>query len=389
MKVSVLMPCLNEASTLAACIEEAFDGLREAGLAGEVIVADNGSDDDSVAIAVSMGARVVSVPRRGYGSALSAGVASSRGEYVVMGDADGSYDFTSVGAFVEKLRSGYDLVMGNRFSGGIDEGAMPFLNKWLGNPVLSSVGRFLFRSGIGDFHCGLRGFRRDAIERLNLQTSGMEFASEMVIKASVNRLRVAEIPVRLRKDGRDRRPHLRPWRDGWRHLRFMLLFSPRWLFLVPGSVLFFAGVAVAAWLLPGPRMVAGVGFDIHTLLIGCLLSLLGYQSVLFAVFSKVFAIRVGFHPPHRALNRLFRFLNLEVGLAAGALMTLAGCAGLVVAAWSWRQAGFGALDPMVTMREVIPASTLVALGVQTVFASFFLSILGIDQRTAEAEVLRR
>jgi glycosyltransferase involved in cell wall biosynthesis len=379
LQVSIVMPCLNEAETLASCIQSAQRALDELGLRGEVVVADNGSTDGSVVIARELGARVVEVARRGYGNALIDGIAAAGGEYVVMGDADASYDFGAIAPFIERLRAGDDLVVGNRFIGGIEPGAMPWSHRWVGNPVLTRIGRVFFHARVGDMHCGLRAFRKDACERMQLRAAGMEFASEMVIKASLKGMRISEVPVVLRPDGRSRPPHLRTWRDGWRHLRFMLLFSPRWLFLYPGLVLFAAGMILSAALLPGPLRIGGVRLDIHTLLVAGFLALLGYQLVLFAVFTKIFAIREGFHPPHPALERLFRYVTLEVGLAAGALMALAGAVALVLAVFSWQSVGFGNLDPSLTMREVIPAVVLLALGTQTVFASFFISILSIDR----------
>jgi glycosyltransferase involved in cell wall biosynthesis len=378
LEVSIVMPCLNEAETLAHCIQAAQQALDEGGFAGEVIVADNGSTDGSVAIAKELGARVVEVARKGYGNALMGGIQAAEGTFVIMGDADESYDFGAIGPFVERLRGGDDLVVGNRFLGGIEAGAMPWSHRWLGNPVLTWISRLFFHTPVGDMHCGLRAFRKDAFERMQLRAAGMEFASEMVIKASLKGMRISEVPVVLHPDGRSRPPHLRTWRDGWRHLRFMLLFSPRWLFLYPGAALLVVGFVLSALLIPGPLRVAGVRLDIHTLLVAGFLCLLGYQLVLFAVFTKVFAIRLGFHPPHPLLKRLFGYITLEVGLLVGALMSLAGVVALVGAVVSWHSAGFGNLDPSLTMREVIPAVVLLALGTQTVFASFFISILSID-----------
>jgi glycosyltransferase involved in cell wall biosynthesis len=381
LEVSIVMPCLNEAETLAHCIQAAQQALDEGGFAGEVIVADNGSTDGSVAIAKELGARVVEVARKGYGNALMGGIQAAEGTFVIMGDADESYDFGAIGPFVERLRAGDDLVVGNRFLGGIEAGAMPWSHRWLGNPVLTWISRLFFHTPVGDMHCGLRAFRKDAFERMQLRAAGMEFASEMVIKASLKGMRISEVPVVLHPDGRSRPPHLRTWRDGWRHLRFMLLFSPRWLFLYPGAALLVVGFVLSALLIPGPLRVAGVRLDIHTLLVAGFLCLLGYQLVLFAVFTKVFAIRLGFHPPHPLLKRLFGYITLEVGLLVGALMSLAGVVALVGAVVSWHSAGFGNLDPSLTMREVIPAVVLLALGTQTVFASFFISILSIDIET--------
>jgi glycosyltransferase involved in cell wall biosynthesis len=378
VEVSVVMPCLNEAETLAACIQKAQEAIEKGGLTAEIIVADNGSTDGSQVVARELGARVVPVARKGYGSALIGGIDAAQGAFVVMGDADDSYDFGAIGPLVDRLREGYDLVVGNRFLGGIEPGAMPWLHRWVGNPVLTLISRLFFHTPVGDMHCGLRAFRKDAYEAMRLRATGMEFASEMVIKASLKGMRIAEVPVTLRPDGRSRPPHLRTWRDGWRHLRFMLLFSPRWLFLYPGSALFAIGVLLSGLLLTGPRRVGAVTLDIHTLLVAGFLALLGYQLVLFAVFTKIFAIRMGFHPPHPALQRLFKYVTLEVGLVAGAVMVIAGVVGLILAVASWQAVGFGSLDPSLTMREVIPAVLLLAIGTQTVFASFFISILSID-----------
>jgi glycosyltransferase involved in cell wall biosynthesis len=379
VEISIVMPCLNEAETLATCIQKAQRAIAKEGLAAEIIVADNGSTDGSQVIAGELGVRVVSVTRKGYGSALIGGIDAANGQYVIMGDADDSYDFTAIGPLIEKLREGYDLVMGNRFLGGIEAGAMPWSHRWVGNPVLTLISRIFFHTPVGDAHCGLRGFRKDAYERMRLRATGMEFASEMVIKASLKKMRIAEVPVTLRPDGRSRPPHLRTWRDGWRHLRFMLLFSPRWLFLYPGLALFAVGVLLSAILLGGPLYVAGLRLDIHTLLVAGFLALVGYQLVLFAVFTKIFAIRTGFHPPHPVLEAMFRYVTLEVGVAVGALMALTGMIALILAVASWGAVGFGSLDPSLTMREVIPAVVLLALGTQTVFASFFISILSIDR----------
>ncbi len=379
VEISIVMPCLNEAETLAACIHKAQQAIDEGGLAAEIIVADNGSTDGSQVIAKELGARVVHVGRKGYGSALIGGIDAARGRFVIMGDADDSYDFTAIAPLIAKLREGYDLVVGNRFLGGIERGAMPWSHRWVGNPVLTFISRVFFHTPVGDAHCGLRAFSKDAYERMRLRATGMEFASEMVIKASLRHMRIAEVPVTLRPDGRSRPPHLRTWRDGWRHLRFMLLFSPRWLFLYPGIALFVVGVVLSAVLIPGPLRVGSVGLDIHTLLVAGFLALLGYQLVLFAVFTKIFAVRAGFHPPHPLLEKIFQYVTLEVGLGAGTLMALAGLVALVAAVVSWGAVGFGHLDPRQTMREVIPAVVLLAIGTQTVFASFFISILSIDR----------
>lgn len=376
LELSIVMPCLNEAETLATCIKKAQWYLKEHKLSGEIIVADNGSTDGSQDIAAQMGVRVIPIKEKGYGSALQGGIAAARGQYIIMGDADDSYDFTKLTPFLEKLRAGCDLVMGNRFKGGIKPGAMPPLHRYLGNPVLTSIGRLFFPSPCGDFHCGLRGFRKEAIKKLNLRTTGMEFASEMVVKASLHRMRIAEVPTTLSPDGRSRPPHLRSWRDGWRHLRFLLLYSPRWLFLYPGVLLMLLGLIVGMWLLPEPRGI----FDIHTLLFAATAIIVGFQAIAFAVFTKVFAISEGLLPEDRRLNRLFRYINLEIGLIVGGTLFLAGIAGSIYAFGIWGIDLFGPLDPSQTMRIVIPSFTCIALGVQTIFSSFFLSVLGLKLR---------
>jgi glycosyltransferase involved in cell wall biosynthesis len=379
-EVSVVMPCLNEAETLAVCIAQIQSTFAAHGLRGEIIVADNGSADGSAKIAETLGARVVRVERRGYGSALMGGVEAACAEYVIMGDADCSYDFGDIPAFVNKLRAGADLAMGNRFSGGIADGAMPRLHRYLGNPVLTGVGRLFFKSPCGDFHCGLRGFRKGAYERMNLRTTGMEFASEMVVKATLFGMRIAEVPTTLSPDGRSRAPHLRTWRDGWRHLRFLLMYSPRWLFLYPGLAAMFFGLILVAFLLPGPRRVSSIVLDIHTLLYAVLAVLVGFQAVLFALFTKVFAITEGLLPEDRRLNRLFKFFTLETGLAAGILMQLVGGACAAYSVMLWNGHGFGVMDPTSLMRVVACALGLVLLGVETALASFFFSILGLARK---------
>jgi len=380
LELSVVMPCLNEAETLSRCVEKAKRALGTLNIAGEVVVADNGSTDGSQEIATRLGARVVHVTAKGYGNALRGGIASAQGKYVIIGDADDSYDFSAIGPFVDKLRQDYDLVMGNRFRGGIMPGAMPWKHRWIGNPVLTGIGRLFFRSPVGDFHCGLRGFSKAAYERMDLRTTGMEFASEMVIKSTLLGLKVTEVPTVLHKDGRSRPPHLRSWRDGWRHLRFMLLFSPRWLFLIPGVALFLIGLAGSLWLLDAPRRIGPIVCDIHSLLVFGLLCLVGYQLIVFALFTKMFAISEGLHPPSQSLERLGRHVHLETGLIVGLCVLIAGAAVLFAAIWHWRAVGFGELDPRMTMRQVIPAVVLLTLGVQTVFASFFLSILGLRRK---------
>jgi glycosyltransferase involved in cell wall biosynthesis len=380
VELSVVMPCLNESATVGICVKKVLDAMDRHGIRGEVIVADNGSTDGSREIAAELGARVVPIEARGYGSALRGGIKAARGRYVLMGDADDSYDFTHLDAFVGKLREGYDLVMGNRFQGGILPGAMPPLHRYLGNPVLTGIGRLFFKSPVGDFHCGLRAFRKDAIEQLGLRTLGMEFASEMVVKATAFGLRITEIPTTLSPDGRERTPHLRTWRDGWRHLRFLLLYSPRWLFLYPGITLFVLGAVVIALLLPGPRMIGSVGFDIDTLLFGAMAILIGFQSVVFATFTKVFAISEGLLPEDPRLSRLFRYVTLETGLVAGSLLLLAGTGAWGLGLEYWRSQNFGPLDPATSLRIVIPGLVFFTLGFQVILSSFFLSVLGMARR---------
>jgi len=378
-ELSVLMPCLNEAETLATCIKKAQKALDDLQVNGEVVIADNGSTDGSPEIAASLGARVIHVAEKGYGSALLGGIKAARGKYIIMGDADDSYDFTNLGPFLEKLRAGYDLVMGNRFKGGIAPNAMPPLHKYLGNPVLTGIGRLFFRSPCGDFHCGLRGFSKAAIQRLDLRTTGMEFASETVVKASLHGLRITEVPTTLSVDGRNRPPHLRSWRDGWRHLRFLLLYSPRWLFLYPGLLLMLVGAVVSGWLLVGPRVVDGITLDVHTFLYAAIAIVIGYQTVIFAIFTKVFAITEGLLPEDPRLKTLFNYIKLETGILAGALLLVAGIGLSIYALSFWGAHSFGSLDPSQTLRLVIPAVTLIALGLQTVLSSFFLSILGLER----------
>ncbi|HEV2132788.1 MAG TPA: glycosyltransferase family 2 protein [Terracidiphilus sp.] len=380
IELSVVMPCLNERLTVGSCVRSAVESLRAAGIAGEVIVADNGSTDGSQEIAAAAGARVVPVEAKGYGNALIGGIVAARGAYVLMADADSSYDFEHIPRFVEQLRTGQDLVMGNRFRGGIERGAMPPLHRYLGNPVLTGLGRLFFKSPCGDFHCGMRAFRRDSFLKMDIRSTGMEFASEMVVKASLLGMKVSEAPTTLKPDGRDRRPHLRTWRDGWRHLRFLLMYSPRWLFLYPGMALILAGAAASAWLLPGPRVVGGIEFDIHTLLYAFVAVLLGFQLVAFAVFTKVFAISEGLLPEDPRMARIFRYVKLETGLVAGGLLMLLGIAGSILAVAGWAKLGFGNLDPQHMLRVVMPSVFALTLGVQISFSSFFLSILGLRRR---------
>lgn len=384
LELSVVIPCLNEAATVGRCVERAVRALRDHAIQGEVIVADNGSTDGSRELAERAGARVVPVSERGYGAALMGGIAAAQGRYVIMGDADESYDFGEIPRFLGPLRAGYDLVQGCRLpwgGGTVTPGAMPPLHYWLGNPVFTALARLWFRVPLHDVHCGLRAFRREWQQSLDQRCMGMEFATEMVIKGSKFGSRMTEIPITLHPDARGRPPHLRTWRDGWRHLRFYLMYSPRWLFLIPGALLMLAG-AVLYWLASpmGGRLLNGVRFDVHTLLFASLAIISGYQAVLFAVMTKTFAIRERLMPEDQRLTRLYRWFNLETGLLAGAASFVAGIALLGSAVWDWWSRGFGPLDYSETMRVVIPGMTLTVLGFQTVLSSFFLSILGMRNR---------
>jgi glycosyltransferase involved in cell wall biosynthesis len=349
---------------------------------GEVLIADNGSTDGSQEIARANGARVVDIPVRGYGAALQGGIRSGRGKYIIMGDSDDSYDFSALGPFLGKLRDGYDLVMGNRFQGEIKPGAMPPLHRYLGNPVLTAIGRIFFRSPCGDFHCGLRGFNRDAVLRLDLQSTGMEFASEMVVKATIANIRIAEVPTTLSPDGRSRPPHLRSWRDGWRHLRFLLLFSPRWLFLYPGFAALVLGLLGTLWLLPESRTVGGITFDVHTLLYFAILMFVGCQSVTFWIFAKIYGEREGVVPPDPWFHQAIKIISVERGLIAGAFLLVVGMALGLAAVGFWTTRGFTTLAPSDTMRYVIPSATMILLGFHVIFAAFFVSLLDIRASVA-------
>lgn len=378
-ELSVVMPCLNEAETLATCIEKARGFLERAGVVGEVVIADNGSTDGSQAIASGLGARVVDVDRRGYGAALIEGIRAARGRFVIMGDSDDSYDFAGLDPFLERLRAGDELVMGNRFRGGVAPRAMPPLHRYLGNPVLTGIGRLLFRSPLGDFHCGLRGFSREAIERLNLRTTGMEFASEMVVKATLQGLAISEVPTTLSPDGRSRAPHLRSWSDGWRHLRFLLLFSPRWLFLLPGLASLTIGLVIMAAVLPGPLTLGGVRLDVHTLIVAAAMVLVGTQMVTFGVLAKQYGADVGLLPEDRRLESFLRVWSLERAIAAGLALFVLGLAGLIATVASWGADGLGDLDYQVTIRQVVPAVTAMAVGVQIALSGFMSGVLGLKK----------
>jgi hypothetical protein len=374
------MPCLNEAETIGTCVGKAMGFLQARDIVGEVLVADNGSTDGSQEIAESLGARVVAVPERGYGAALMGGIVQARGRYIIMGDADDSYDFTNLMPYVEQLRDGADLVMGNRFRGGIEPGAMPPLHRYFGNPVLTAIGRAFFKTPSRDFHCGLRGFARSSVLQMDLRTTGMEFASELVVKASLLGMRVTEVPTVLSRDGRSHPPHLRSWRDGWRHLRFLLMYSPRWLFLYPGIAVVLVSVGVILWLLPGTRRIGPVAIDVHTMVYSALAIVVGFQAVVFAVFTKVFATLEGLLPPDPQLDRVFRYVTLEVGVTVGGIITLLGMAGTLYAVSLWSGRSFGPMEPVTLLRVVVPSGVCLTLGYQIVMSSFFLSILGLKRR---------
>lgn len=374
-ELSIVMPCLNEAETIGVCIDKAWAALRQADIDGEVIVADNGSTDGSQQIAIDKGARLVPVADRGYGAALNGGFRAARGRYLIMADGDDSYNFAHVPRFLEKLRGGADLVMGNRFQGGIEPGAMPPLHRYLGNPVLSFLGRLIFSADCGDFHCGMRGLSKDAFSRMGLRCTGMEFASEMVVKATLANMRVAETPTTLSPDGRTRAPHLRTWRDGWRHLRFLFLYSPRWLFLYPGAMMMLIGIAATAWLLPTQRNVGPFALDVDTLVYALGVVLIGFQAIVFAVCAKVYGISRGLLPNRPVVEKALNAFTLEKGLIAGAALTIAGFVAGIYGVHIWRVAGFGSLDPDTILRITLPSCCAIVIGIESIFASCFLSVL--------------
>ncbi|WP_448658198.1 glycosyltransferase family 2 protein [Sphingomonas sp. CJ99] len=380
LELTILMPCLNEAETLALCIKKALAFLAEHEIAGEVLIADNGSTDGSQQIANAMGARVAHVPARGYGAALIGGIGAARGRYVIMGDADDSYDFSALGPFVQALRAGGELVMGNRFQGGIARGAMPPLHRYLGNPVLSFVGRLFFRSAIGDFHCGLRGFRRDAIQALGLRSSGMEFASEMVVKAVLHKLDIREVPTTLAPDGRSRPPHLRTWRDGWRHLRYLLTNAPRFLFLYPGALAFAGGAAATTVLAQGAVRLGAVELSATTMLFAAMLTLLGTQLLAFGVVARLYGVTAGLWPTSPSVIRFQRLFSLERGCQLGAAFMVAGLGWATALTVQWGAADFGPMDAERLLRSAIPATLLILLGLQLIFTSF---LVGLVQPIAE------
>jgi glycosyltransferase involved in cell wall biosynthesis len=381
IELSVVMPCLNEAETIETCIKKAFSWMEKTGVNGEVVIGDNGSTDGSQQMAERLGARVIAVPRKGYGSALMGAIEASKGKYVIMGDSDDSYDFSELGLFIKELRAGKDLVMGNRFLGGIGEGAMPFLHRYLGNPVLSFIGRLFFKCPVGDFHCGLRGFRQDIVSLLDLQTTGMEFASEMVVKATIFKLDITEVPTTLRKDGRSRPPHLRTWRDGWRHLRFLLIYSPRWLFLYPGLFLMLLGIVMSALIVQGPiDMFNQVYFDTNTLLYAGAFIIVGYQAVSFGVFTRAYAVQAGFLPEKDSLTKATQIVSMELGLIIGLMILFAGMGGTFYSLYVWEESNFGQLNYSKILRIVIPSVVAIILGLQTILSSFFLSVLSVNKK---------
>ncbi len=380
IELSIVMPCLNEAETLAICITKAQSFLDTNAIKGEVVIADNGSSDGSIDISKSLKAKVVNAEQKGYGSALKAGIEAANGKYIIMGDADDSYDFSNLMPYVTELRNGKDLVIGNRFKGGIEKDAMPFLHKYLGNPVLSFIGRLFFKINIGDFHCGLRGFSKAAYVKMNLKTSGMEFASEMVVKSKLNNLSIVEVPTKLHKDGRTRAPHLKTWSDGWRHLRFLMLYAPNWLFLYPGILLVLVGFTLSIGLIINPIEFENFTLDVHTLLYTSTFLLVGFQFLIFYGLTKIFAVENELLPKSSRYNKLFKFINLEKGLIIGFVLLLLGLFLSYKGLATWEATDFGSLNTSTTLRLIIPAITAIQLGIQTILFSLFFSVLGLKQK---------
>ncbi|MCU0908162.1 MAG: glycosyltransferase family 2 protein [Rhodobacteraceae bacterium] len=383
-ELTILMPCLNEAETLERCIVKAQDYLTRSGIAGEVLISDNGSTDGSQAIAERLGARVVHAPRRGYGAALIAGIEGAQGRYIIMGDSDDSYDFSRLDGFLAELRAGADLVMGNRFRGGVAKGAMPPLHRYLGNPVLSGIGRIFFRAPVGDFHCGLRGFSRAAIRGLDLRAPGMEFASEMVVKATLAGLRIREVPTTLSPDGRSRPPHLKSWRDGWKHLKLLLTFAPHWLFFYPGAVMATAGMLTFGRLLGGPVQIAGATFDIAALILASALILIGFQLVCFYALARCHAVRSGLLPDSGRFQRLSGQISVDKACQIGAALLVAGIVAAIGSVVTWSRADFGDLDPSVIARPAAFAVVSAALGVQAITSGFLWGLLSGNEESATA-----
>lgn len=380
IELSVVMPCLNEAETLEICIKKALTFFERENINGEVVISDNGSTDGSQDIALKCGAKLVYAKEKGYGAALQEGIKNAKGTYVIMGDADDSYDFSKLMPFIDELRKGCDLVMGNRFKGGVKKGAMPFLHKYLGNPVLSFIGRLFFQIKIKDFHCGLRGFRMDAYEKMNLHTTGMEFASEMVVKSALHNMKIVEVPTTLFPDGRTRPPHLRTWRDGWRHLRFLLMFSPKWLFLYPGLLIVILSSVLGAFLIAKPVQISGIVFDIHTLIVLSFALLIGVQFIFFHSFVRIYSVTSGLIPSDKRFEKLFQFFTLERGLLFGLIMSLGGVFAILYNFYTWSSIGFSDLVPTTFVRKIILAIMPLALGVQVIIYSFIFSIIGIKEK---------
>lgn len=378
-ELSIVMPCLNEAETLAVCIKKVQLFFKANDINGEIVIADNGSIDGSIAIAENLNAKVVHAAQKGYGSALKTGIEAASGTYIIMGDADDSYDFSNLMPYLNKLRDGFDLVMGNRFKGGIEKDAMPFLHKYLGNPVLSFIGKLFFKIKINDFHCGLRGFSKAAYQKMNLKTSGMEFASEMVVKSRLNNLSITEVPTTLKKDGRSRKPHLKTWSDGWRHLRFLMLYAPNWLFLYPGILLALIGLILSILLIINPIEFSGITLDVHTLLYTSAFLLVGFQFIIFYGLTKIFAVENELLPKSKRYNKLFKIINLEKGLLIGFCLLLIGLFLSFKGLSAWSDTKYGSLDTSTTLRIIIPAITLLQLGIQTILFSLFFSVLGLKK----------
>lgn len=375
MKITVLMPCLNEEKTVVTCIRKAKSFLESNHYEGEILISDNGSTDKSAIIAEEAGARVVHIDDKGYGSALIGGILEAQGGYIIMGDADDSYDFSNLNPFIEKLDEGYDLVMGNRFKGEIKSGAMPFLHRYIGNPILSGIGRIFYKTDVGDFHCGLRAFRKDSILKLNLCTTGMEFASEMVVKAVLFKLKITEVPIVLYPDGRDRAPHLRSFHDGWRHLKFLLLYSPNWLFLYPGLFFFFLGALCMIWLFIAPISIAGISFEITTMFYCAMLTILGLSTAMFSLYTKIYAARIGQIPHSSKINTFFEKITYDYGIVIGLICLLFGAGGVIITLLLWGQTGFGGLETHLVYKIAMLSGTLVIWGFQLIFGSFFVGVL--------------
>lgn len=380
LELTILMPCLNEAETLEVCIKKALKSLEENKIKGEVLVADNGSTDGSQDIATKAGARLIHVPKKGYGSALIEGTKKAYGKYIIMGDADDSYDFSNIMPYIDKLREGYELVMGNRFKGGIEKGAMPWSHKYIGTPVISFLGRLFYKSKIGDFNCGMRGYNKESILNLDLKCTGMEYASEMIVQANLNGIKITEIPTTLKKDGRSRPPHLKSFSDGWRHLKFLLLYSPKWLFLIPGMILMLIGLIGSIAFVFDDLHISSVVLGIHSRLYLGGMTIVGLQMIIFSLFAKVYAVNSGMHPREDKITNFLKKITLEKGLIAGFILSIIGIALTIYAIVIWKNAQWGNLNPLDVMPITIPAVCLIIIGVQMIFASFFLGILNIEYK---------